>query len=68
MKDLQTLLDRHNIRHRDLAFITGRSIRSVKNWIDDTHPLPRSVELIIAALEDGKIDEKWLAVKLAKFI
>jgi len=68
MTDLQALLDKHNIRHADLAFISGRTIRAVNHWVYGRHPLPRSVELLLAALEDGRIDEAWLAKQLSKHL
>ena len=64
MKNLQAFLDEHNIRHKDLAFITGCTTRSVFNWIMGVRPLPRSTELLLQALAEGKIDESWLAEKL----
>jgi hypothetical protein len=68
MDNLQTTLDRHNIRQKDLAFITGCTTRSVFNWITGARPLPRSTELVLEALDEGRIDEKWLAEKLAKHL
>lgn len=68
MNDLQAFMTRHKIRHRDLAFITGRSIRAVANWTGGERPLPRSTELLLLALEEGKIDEQWLAGKLSKYL
>jgi hypothetical protein len=63
--NLQSFLDAHNIRHKDLAFITGRTERAVYNWVQGIRPLPRSVHLLLMALEQGRIDEKWLANSLS---
>jgi len=68
MRDLQAFLDAHNIRHKDLAFITGCTTRSVFNWIMGVRPLPRSTDLLLQALAEGKIDEAWLAEKLKAYI
>lgn len=65
---LQALLHKHNIRHRDLAFITGRTTRAVTHWVQGKRPLPRSTELLLLALDESRIDEKWLASKLVKKI
>ena len=51
MRNLQTFLDEHQIRHKDLAFITGCTTRSVFNWIMGVRPLPRSTELLLQALD-----------------
>jgi hypothetical protein len=37
-------------------------------WVYGISPLPRSVELLLLALDDGRIDEAWLAEHLAKHI
>lgn len=68
MKDLQSFLDQHQIRHKDLAFITGCTTRSVFNWIMGVRPLPRSTELLLQALAEGRIDEAWLAEKLKVYL
>lgn len=65
MNDLQSFLDQHQIRHKDLAYITGRTERAVYNWVQGIRPLPRPVRLLLMALEQGKIDEKWLASSLS---
>ena len=63
--NLQSLMTKHSIRHKDLAFITGRTERAVYNWVQGIRPLPRSVHLLLMALEQGRIDEKWLANSLS---
>ena len=68
MTNLQAILDRHNIRHKDLAFITGCTTRSVFNWIKGRRDLPRSADLLLMALDEGKIDESWLAEKLKAYL
>ena len=65
---LQDRLTKLNIRHKDLAFITGRTIRAVNQWVYDVRPLPRSTDLLLQALEEGLIDEKWLASKLSRHL
>lgn len=64
MTNLQDILDRHNIRHKDLAYITGCTTRSVYNWVQGRRELPRSASLLLQALDEGRIDEAWLAAKL----
>ena len=63
--NLQRFLDDHNIRHKDLAYITGCTERAVYNWVQGIRPLPRSARLLLMALEEGKINEKWLARSLS---
>lgn len=68
MSSLATLMRKHKIRHKDLAFITGRTERAVHQWVHGIRPLPRSATLLLAALDDGRIDEKWLGANLAKYL
>jgi hypothetical protein len=66
--NLQALMDKHKIRHADLAFITGRTTRAVHQWVYGIRPIPRSTELLLIALDEGHISEAWLAQKLAKHL
>jgi hypothetical protein len=68
MKDLKAFLKSHQIRHTDLAFMTGCTIRAVGTWVSGERPVPRAVELLLLALDEGKIDERWLASKLSHHI
>jgi len=68
MRDFQQILDRHNIRHKDLAFMAGYTIRAVGQWKAGERPVPRSVQLLLQAIEDGRIDESWLADKLKAYL
>lgn len=65
---LQERLTKLNIRHKDLAFITGRTERAVHQWVHGIRPLPRSTELLLDAIEDGRIDEAWLGRALSKYL
>jgi len=68
MRDFQQILDRHNIRHKDLAFMAGYTIRAVGQWKAGERPVPRSVQLLLQAIEDKRIDEAWLAEKLRTYL
>lgn len=63
--NLQNLMHKHGIRHKDLAYITGRTERAVHQWVHGIRPVPRSTELLLRALDEGRIDEKWLAQSLS---
>ncbi len=65
---LQERLTKLNIRHKDLAFITGRTERAVHQWVHGIRPLPRSTELLLDAIEEGRIDEAWLGRALSKYL
>ena len=68
MSSLAALMRKHRIRHKDLAFITGRTERAVHQWVHGIRPPPRCATLLLAALDDGRIDEKWLGANLAQYL
>jgi hypothetical protein len=68
MTNLQDILDRHNIRHKDLAFMAGYTIRAVGQWKAGERPVPRSVQLLLKAIDDGRINEQWLADNLRAYL
>jgi hypothetical protein len=68
MSDLQARLTRLNIRHKDLAFITGRTERAVHHWVYGVRPLPRCADLLLTAIEEGLVSEAWLAAQLSKHL
>jgi hypothetical protein len=61
---LQDLMRRHGILHRELAVITGRTERAVYYWVHGKRPVPRSTELLLLALDEGRIDANWLISKI----
>jgi hypothetical protein len=68
MTNMQEILDRHKIRHQDLAFMAGYTIRAVGQWKAGERPVPRSVQLLLKAIDDGRINEQWLADNLKAYI
>ena len=64
--ELRDLMRRHGVIQRDLATLTGRTERAVYNWMQGVRPLPKSVELLLLALDEGRIDGSWLISKIRK--
>lgn len=62
--DLKELMQRHGMLHRDLALISGRTERAVYYWVHGGRPLPRAIELLLLALDEGRIDASWLISKI----
>ena len=44
----------------DVALVGGTSRRAVEKWRSGQHPVPRTIALILDAMQDGKIDGDWL--------
>lgn len=64
MTAIKAIMQRHRLTVRDLALLTGSTTRMVEYWRAGQWPTPRAVELILAALDEGRIDIDWLAKKL----
>lgn len=61
IKDVMT---RHGLTVADLALISGKSTRMIEYWRNGKWQAPRYVMIILAALDDGRIDIDWLIAKL----
>jgi len=61
---LAQIMEDHEIRHRDLALIAGRTERAVSMWVNGHRPVPRAVAFVLLALDHGKISPDWLAYHL----
>ena len=62
----KTSMDRHGLTTADISLLTGSSDRMVKYWRAGKWPTPQWLLIIMAALDDGKIDINWLVEKLRK--
>lgn len=58
------ILSEHDIRHRDVALIANVTRRAVSMWANGHLPVPRPVALMLFAIDDGLVGEKWLAKRL----
>ena len=63
---LAQIMEDHEIRHRDLALIAGRTERAVSMWVNGHRPVPRAVAFVLLALDHDKISPQWLAYHLRK--
>jgi plasmid maintenance system antidote protein VapI len=63
---LAQIMEDHEIRHRDLALIAGRTERAVSMWVNGHRPVPRAVAFVLLALDHDKISPEWLAYHLRK--
>lgn len=59
--DLQTWLTHYRLMHADLALICGVSERCVRFWVSGARPMPKTLLLLMQAVDDGRIDLDWLA-------
>jgi transcriptional regulator with XRE-family HTH domain len=62
--NLKKSMDRHGLTVADVSLLTGSSARMVNYWKSGEWPTPRLLELILIALDEGKININWLIAKL----
>ena len=58
--DLDVVLYRLEISKTDLATIAGVTPRQVNSWSRGVHPIPRSVAILLAALDNEQISIQWV--------
>ena len=61
MTPIKHLMMRHSLTVADLAVISGKSTRIIEYWRSGDWPTPRYILIILAALDESKIDIDWLA-------
>jgi hypothetical protein len=59
--NLRVWLKRHGLVQSDLALICGVTERCVRMWVSGCTAIPKTLLLLMQAVDDGKIDIAWLA-------
>ena len=57
---LNSLMTKHGLTREDLAAITGKTTRQAYSWTSGLFAVPRSLAMILYALDEGRIDPKWI--------
>jgi transcriptional regulator with XRE-family HTH domain len=57
---LRIVLDKLGITNTDVATIAGVTPRQVNSWLRGVNGIPRSVVLILAALDNKQLSIDWL--------
>jgi hypothetical protein len=64
MTPIKRLMLRHGLTVADLAVISGKSHRIIEYWRSGDWPAPRYILIILAALNEDKIDMDWLSKQI----
>jgi hypothetical protein len=59
-EDLQQFMDNKNLTQSDIAWITGKNVRTVQFWLTGKHPVPQLVAMLCQAIEENQIDFDWI--------
>lgn len=58
--ELTIALNRIGISNTDFATIAGVTPRQVNSWLRGVHAVPRSVSIILAAIDNGLLGLDWI--------
>lgn len=64
-EEFTTLRKKQKLRLIDVAWIMGVTPRQVSRWQDGISPVPRSVELLLTAFAQDKINARWLVKNIS---
>jgi hypothetical protein len=65
-EDLEIFCQKQKLRRVDIAWIAGVTTRQVYFWLENHSPIPQSVELLLKAFGQGKIDARWIIRNIKK--
>jgi hypothetical protein len=57
---LLAIMARHGLSREDLAAIAGKTTRQTYSWTTGIFAVPRSLAIVLYALDEGKIDPGWI--------
>jgi transcriptional regulator with XRE-family HTH domain len=64
MTPLKAAMQRHGLTVADLCLLTGSKSRMVEYWRAGRWPPPVAILILLAALDESRIDIEWLAKQL----
>ena len=64
--ELAEIMSRHKLSRADIAAISGKSSRQVFSWEKGLFSVPRTLALILYAIDEDKVDAKWIIAKIHK--
>ena len=62
-EEFKRAIERHGILQTDIAHICGVTPRTVGNWTSGRKRVPKALNLLLTALNEGHISLSWLAAK-----
>lgn len=62
--ELSAIMERIGLLPSDLEAISGKTSRQVRSWRTGAFPVPKPLALVLLALDDGRIDVRWLLDRL----
>jgi len=58
--DLTAIIGRIGIHKNDVATICGVSLKTLYSWLNGQHSIPRSVSILLCAVDTGAISLDWI--------
>jgi len=63
---LASFMTRHDLLPADVAWMTGKNIRTVQFWLSGKHPVPQLVVMLCMAIDKGAINFEWIVQAVAE--
>lgn len=63
-EEYQALVLRTGLRQIDIAWMMGVTGRQSQRWWCGASPIPRSVELLLKGLAEGKLKPRWFRKRI----
>lgn len=60
------MMNKLNLSREDLASLSGKSVRQVYSWTSGLFSVPRSVAILVLALDEGLISPEWVVSAIKK--
>ena len=64
--ELIEIMNRRQMKTKDLAIMAGVTMRAAQKWISGQNPIPRSVALVLYAMENNRVSDKWIGHKIVR--
>jgi len=67
-EELIDIMTRHKLSRADIAALAGKTTRQAFSWEKGIFAVPRTLALILYALDEGKVDVRWVIGRIHKEI
>jgi hypothetical protein len=67
-EELIDIMTRHKLSRADIAALAGKTTRQAFSWEKGIFAVPRTLALILYALDEGRVDIRWVIGRIHKEI
>ncbi len=59
-QELKDFMETQKLLQSDVAWMTGKNVRTVQFWLTEKHPVPQLVAMLCKAIDENRIDFDWI--------